>query len=228
MFPVIRLKKVFTSLFFVAGMFVMNSCITDEFRLNDLQIDQGRETDITGPLLSGNLEMKDLVDWEHSAGLTGKKITLAFLDDKTMLVPVSAIYNPTVLTTNFPFSIQGNYELTSITLVFRVNNGTPLPLNLRMRFYHSSEGFQAAPAVLPETFSEGKPAGNSVIPVFSTDTLQLTEEQRQSFIGSNKIRMTTWFTDNGFLDNNDTLRSDYPVDISVVLIGKVKVKLENQ
>ncbi len=213
-------------LFFL--LYLINSCKTDEFKFGELKVKEDFSTDITGPVFAGNLEFRDFLNWHEYAGTSDSKAVLKFSKDSTVDIPTRIIFEPTILVENFPFSIQGSYEFSSINMEFRVNNGTPFPLNLKLRYFDKNVPTNLGPPIQPPAFDEGIAEELNITPVETVHSVLLDEEQRQSFMKGNRIQFTTWFDNTGFLDSRDTLNANYPVDISVVLLGTVKIKNEDQ
>ncbi len=205
------------------------SCKTDEFRFSELTIKDDFKTDMIAPLFSGDLEFKDFIYWEgyETSPVGNADAVLKFSDGKTVNIPAKIIFEPHIVVKEFPFSIQGSYELAKISLIFRVSNGTPFPFNLKLRFFEKTTPAALGPPIQPDSFKEGDLTENSLVPVLSADTLLLTEEQRQSFMSGNRIQLTTWFENSGFLTGNDTLNAHYPIGISVILFGEIKAKNED-
>ena len=213
-------------LFFLLNLF--NSCKTDEFKFSELKVKEDFSTDMTGPVFAGNLEFRDFLNWEEYSGVNDSKAVLKFSNGTTVDIPTRIIFEPTILVENFPLSIQGSYEFVSINMEFRVNNGTPFPLNLKLRYFDKKTPSNLGPPIQPPAFDEGKAEELNITPVETIHSVLLNEEQRQSFMMGNRIQFTTWFDRSVFLDYSDTLDANYPVDISVVLLGTVKIKNEDQ
>jgi hypothetical protein len=209
---------------FIMFTLLLNSCITDEFKLGELKIKDSFKTDLIAPLFAGNLEFRDFIAWDESgnSGINDSTVILEFPNGTTKKIYTQIIFDQTILVDSFPFSIQGNYELVTITMVFRVNNGTPFPLNLSLRYFNKAKPLQLGPPIQPPTFDEGETNKTDVVPVQTIHQIFLNEEQRLSFLNGNRIQFKTWFDKTGFINENDTLYANYPVDISVVLIGEVK------
>lgn len=216
--------------FFVILILSFASCKTDEFNLSELKVKDDFRTDLITPVLSGNLEFRDFIAWEDYAysHVANTDAVLQFSDERTVKIPSSIVFKSTVLIKDFPFSIQGNYELTNINLIFNVKNGTPFPLNINLHFYDKATPSKLGPEVQPDNpFQQGEVNGTTVIPVETEQEIQLTEEQRISFMNGNRIHITTRFDKTDFITNNDTLDAHYPVDISVIMAGEVKAGNED-
>lgn len=220
----ILLRNVFLFLF----AFLLIQCKTDEFKLGEIQIKEDFKTKLIVPVFSGELEFSDFLNWKEYSNPAANEPSsiLKFSDGSTVVIPNQIIFEPTTLVPNFPFSIQGNYEFLTIELKFIVTNGTPFPLNLELRFFNKTTSSILGPPINPDSFQEGFNTGLEVIPVESTDSVLMSEEQRQSFLDGNRIRITTWFDRTDYIDDNDSLNANYPVDISVVLLGEVIVRDE--
>lgn len=214
---------------FLIFSLLFSSCKTDEFKLGELKVKDSFRTNLIIPLFAGELEFRDFIAWEDAENpdTNDSTVILEFPEGVTRKIAAEIIFNQTILVDSFPFAVQGNYELVTIILEFRVNNGTPFPLNLVMRHFEKTEPTQLGPAIQPASFDAGEISGGTIVPVPSVQRDTLNEEQRQSFIESNRIQFTTWFDKTNFINENDTLNSNYPVDISVVLIGEAKAGNED-
>jgi len=208
---------------------LLDSCKTDEFKLGELKVKDDFRTDLIVPLFAGNLEFRDFIDWEKSgsSGVNDSIVILEFPDGTSKKIATRIIFEPTILVKDFPFATQGSYELVTINMEFRVNNGAPFPLNLNLRYFEKTTPTQLGPVIQPPAFDSGDIDGDNIIPVQTVHQIQLNEEQRISFVEGNRIQFKTWFDKTNFINSNDTLNSDYPVDISVVLIGEVKAGNED-
>ena len=224
-----KMFRIWVSVFFVILLFVLASCKTDEFKFGDLTVKDDFTTDLMAPVFSGNLEFRDFINWEKYVGGVIKDTisVLDFLQENYVKIPRKIVFDQNVIVKDFPFSIQGNYELTKIALVFNVNNGTAFPLNMKLRFFEKTRPTFLGPSIQPDAFDAGEVSGMYVFPVASTDTLLLSEEQRQSFINGNRIQITTWFNKAEYINEYDTLNARFPVDIAVVMLGKVKAGNED-
>lgn len=228
----IRFNKIFriwAGVLFVLLLIVFASCKTDEFKFGDLKIKDDFTTDLITPVFSGNLEFRDFIGWEKYVGSVIKDTisVLDFQQGSYVEIPRKIVFDKNIIVKDFPFSIQGNYELTKIFLIFNVNNGTAFPVNMRLRFFEKSKPTILGASIQPDVFDAGEVSRMYVFPVASTDTLLLSEEQRQSFINGNRIQITTWFNKADYINEYDTLNARYPVDISVVMLGQVKAGNED-
>lgn len=201
------------------------SCITDEFRIKDLSVKEDFEITIITPLFSGNLEFRDFIhDWKEPVpDLPGPKVVLDYTDSADVTIPVELIFDKSVVIDSFPFLIQGSYEFSQIDLIFTVENGCPYPLNLEMFFYEKNDGPEDGPAFYPKTFSAADFSQFPVIDVISTDTLELSQSQLTWFKKGKFIRFNAWYNNNGF-QLGDSISAQYPINVSIVLTGKVKAK----
>ena len=222
--------KYFGNISYVVLFLVFTSCITDEFKFGEIKVKDDFRTEIIAPLFSGNLEFNDFLDVGKSpgSGLNDTVVYLKYDSGLVVKIPNSFIFEPYVLLDSFPIVIQGSYELTSITLEFRVTNGSPFPLNLKLRFYENTTPNNLGPSIQPPPFDEGISNTPDISPVETIHQMQLNDEQRISFMNGNRIQFTTWFDKTDFLHENDTLNANYPVKISVILLGEVKATNEDK
>lgn len=223
------LKILLSTFLFCLFVLLLNQCKTDEFKIGEIKIKEDFKTELIVPVFSGSLEFSDFLNWEENriAVFNDSVSILKFSDGSTVNIPNQIIFEPTTLVPNFPFSIQGNYDLLTIELKFIINNGTPFPLNIKLRLFNKTTPSKLGPPIVPPSFQEGLSSGSEIIPVESVKSVLLNEEQRLSFMNGNRIRITTWFDRTNFIDENDTLNANYPVDISVILLGEAIVKDED-
>jgi hypothetical protein len=212
-----------------ALVLLMQACITDEFRFKDLTIDEEWEIGILSPLFSGNLEFRDFIhDWKNPVpALPGSKVLLDFKDKPDKLIPSEMIFDPSAIIDSFPFYIQGSYRFTAADLVFTVNNSSPFPLNLEMYFFDSKNPLVFGPSISPKPFEEANFGVVPAIPVLTSDTVLLNNAQLAKLISGNRVRLVSWFDKNSFIDNNDTLSAHYPINVSIVLVGKMKAEIND-
>ena len=205
--------------------FNMFSCITDEFRVKDLSIKEEWEIAIITPLFSGNLEFRDFIhDWKVPVpDLPGPKVVLDYTDSTDVTIPVDLIFDKSVVIDSFPFLIEGSYEFAQVDLIFTVENGCPYPLNLELFFYEKNDGAEDGPAFYPKPFAAADFSQLPVNSIISTDTIKLSQSQLTWFKKGKLIRFNAWYDNNGY-QLGDTISAEYPINISIVLTGKVKSK----
>jgi hypothetical protein len=208
-----------------ALVLLMQACITDEFRVKDISIDEDWEIGIVTPIFSGKLEFRDFIhDWKKDIpDLPGSKVVLYYADGTDVTIPVELLFDQSAVIDSLPFYIQWKYTFSDVALVFTVENGSPFPLNLEMFFYEGKYN-ESVPAIAPLPFWEADFSQLPVIPVITTDTVSLSDALLAYFVKGNRVRLDSWFLKNNFILTHDTLNAHYPVNVSIVLIGKVKVK----
>lgn len=209
-----------------ALVLLAQSCITDEFRVKDIAFDPEWEIGIVTPVFSGNLEFRDFIhDWKIPIDpKPGDWITLDFKDSTDLDIPVGILYDKSAVIDSLQFYIQGSYQFSAVDLVFTVENSSPLPLNLEMYFFKKKEYINFGPAIAPEPFPEANFSKLPVIPQKTVNTVSLSVAQLAYLIDGNRVRLVSWYGNNSFVNNNDTLSAHYPVNISITLVGKVKAK----
>jgi len=211
---------------FAVLVLFMQACITDEFRFKDLKIDENWEIGIVTPLFSGDLEFRDFIhNW--FLDIPDNPPPFVFLDyepNPDIKIPTQLIFDRSTVIDSFPFHIKGKYEFTEIDLVFTVKNSAPFPLNLRLYFFQKNQSSGSTPEISPSPFKEANFGPIPVLPVTTADTVSLSASQLTYFINGDRFRMDSWFDKNDFIINNDTLSAHYPINVSITLVGKVKVK----
>ena len=214
---------------FLVAIFACNSCILDEFKVNEIQMKEDLGMEIVSPLFRGNLEFIDLVhDWDTLI-FQGAEPTsfLKLHNDSFISIPSRIIFEPATIIDSFSFLIQGNYSLSSVRLEFTVSNGCPFPLNFQMQFFDKTNPFQFGISVLPPPFAPAISEGAGFIPVETIHSVTLSDQQLESFTVGNRVAFTTWFNSSELINTTDTFLANYPVEISILLYGEVQGKDEN-
>jgi len=213
----------------ISILFFGNSCITDEFKVGELTVKEDWNIEIITPLFTGeNMEFRDFIyDWKKPVpNLSGSKTVLDYLNSPDKIIPTQLIFDPSTIIDSFPFYIQGGYSFTEISLEFKVTNGCPMPLNLQFHFFDRNSPQIIGSAVQPVAFAEADFSINPPVSKLTTQKIKLDSAQVQTFNNSDRMRLTSWFGDNGFTNSHDTLSAHYPVDMLIVLSGKIKAKNE--
>lgn len=201
------------------------SCITDEFRVKDLSVNENFEVAIITPLFSGNLEFRDFIhDWKDPVpDLPGPKVVLDYTDSADVTIPVELIFNESIVIDSFPFLIQGSYEFVAVELTFSVENSSPYPLNLKLNFYEKREWGNFGPDILPPPFAAANFSQTPVQPVITVHKLELSQDQLIWFKEGKCVLFRAWYNNNGY-SLGPTISAEYPIKVSIVLTGKVKAK----
>ncbi len=213
-------------LFIILGLFVMDSCKVDEFKLNKLGIKEDWNTELVIPLFHGNMEFRDFIyDWYHYIDQfqpNEPMTSLEYKDGYIRVIPTRLIFEPSVVIDSFPLLIQGTYELDSINMEFNVTNASPYPLNLELQFFNKTDSSTTGPMVNPGEFAAGSVVGNTIEPVQTIQYVNFTPEQVKSFSEGNRMKCISWYTQNGY--KSDTLSAHYPIEVSIIVWGRVKGK----
>lgn len=209
---------------------VFHSCKTDEFKFGDITIKDDWEIDVISPLFVGNgMEFRDFVfDWKKKIPNSPAPFTVLEYSNNTFkTIPTELIFSPSAVIDSFPFYIQGKYSLTAVELVFTVSNGCPFPLNLQMQFFDKSNPSNLGPIILPASFHAANFGVFPVIRETTSHSVKLDSLQLQSFNNSDRVKFTSWYDSTDFINQNDTISANYPIDISIVLIGVVQGENED-
>lgn len=217
--------------FLFLTLLLIQSCKTDEFKFNEITIKDDFDIKIITPLFTGKdkegniLEFRDFIqDWKKPINdNTGPYTVLKYSDIKYKTIPTRSIFDRSIIIDSLHFLIQGSYDLSNVELVFTVSNSCPFPLNLMLQFINSST-YNVAPPILPPAFLEADFNQKPVIPVTTIHNVKLDSLQMLSFTNSKKIKLTSWYDQTNFINQNDTVSAHYPIDVSIVLIGKVHAK----
>lgn len=202
-------------------VFLFQSCKTDEFKFDEITVKEDFETEVILPLFNGNgLEFRDFVfDWKKQIPKsTGPFTVLDYtnLPDKT--IPTQLIFEPSLVVDGLDFFLQNSYSFKHIELVFTVTNGCPFPLNLQLQFVNNDSNIKV-PAVIPPAFPGADFTQLQITPVITVHTVELDSIQTQNFNNSRTIKLTSWYNQTNFINQNDTLSAHYPVDLTIALIG---------
>lgn len=225
------LKKYPFLVFLFLTIVFFQSCKTDEFKFDEITIKKDFGVRIITPLFTGKdkygniLEFRDFIhDWKKPVpDLSGPKTVIDYSNSPDITIPTQLIFDPSVIIDSLQFLIQGNYSLTDIELVFYVNNSCPFPLNLQLQFFNWSNWNSPGSPIVPPPFTEADFSKNPIMPVTTVHTIKLDSLQMQSFTNSKRIKLTSWYNQTNFINQNDTIWAHYPIDVSIVLIGTVQV-----
>lgn len=218
------MKNVQILLIALVSLFAV-SCKTDEFKISEISLKGDWTVPLITPMLKGNMEFKDLVyDWDDNLVATpGEKMTvLRYPDGTVKSIPTRIIFDPSAVIDSFYFLIKGEYDFVEMGFKYIVSNGSPFPLNFQMEFFDRATPSVLGPPILPPPFAKGDFSGAVPNPVASEHFVPLSSAQIRNFIDSDRIRITTWYDKNSYIDSHDTLKSNYPIDISVIVVGKIK------
>ncbi len=228
------MKKVITHYILFIFLFllinVFHSCKTDEFKFGEILIKEDWAIDVISPLFVGNgMEFRDFVyDWKKKVPQSPAPFTvLKYSNGNHKTIPTQLIFSPSAVIDSFPFYIQGKYSLTAVELVFTVSNGCPFPLNIQMQFFDKVNPNNLGPVILPAPFSPADFGVSPEVPEISTHSIALDSLQLLSFNNSDRVKFTSWYDRTDFINQNDTISANYPIDISIVLIGVVQGKNED-
>ena len=214
---------------FCCSVFTFQSCKTDEFKFGDISIKEDWAIDVISPLFVGKgMEFRDFIfDWKKTVPSSpGPFTVLDYSNSADKTIPSDLIFSPSVIIDSLPFYIQGSYRLSNVELVFTVNNGSPFPLNLQLQFFDKQNPVNLGKAITPPAFKE---ANFNKLPVVQAETvfsIELDSVQLHSFNNSDRVKFTSWYNSNEFINQNDTLSAHYPVDVSIILRGVVQGKNE--
>jgi hypothetical protein len=153
--------------------------------------------------------------------LPGDKIVLDYSNASDRIIPKQLIFEPSSIIDSLQFLIQGNYSLKDVELVFKVTNSCPFPLNLQLQFINQNI---VGPPVLPPAFNGADLNQLQVTPVTTVHSILLDSLQLRSFTFSKRLRLSSWYDHNNFINQNDTLSAHYPIDVSIVMIGTVQTR----
>ncbi len=220
----VAIKYIVFSLLFIT---VLNSCILDEFRPDELKMKEDWTMEIVAPLFHGNFEFKDLIsDWQEIIIEPGEQTSvLKYPEGVNLEIPTRIIFEPSILIKDFAIWVKGGYSFSKVDFKYTVSNGAPFPLNFQMRFSESSNAVNPGPAILPPAFAAASSGGVNFIPTTSEYVLTLDDDQLQSFLTGDRVQFETWFNPTDLIDSQDTFLSNYPITISIVLYGEISTEI---
>lgn len=213
---------------FLVNLF-FSSCILDEFNADKIRMKEEWDMEIVTPLFRGSFEFKDLVhDWDSVHFQSDEQFIFFKTSENYYLkLPSRIIFEPTTIIDNFSFLINGNYGLSKVYFEYTVSNGCPFPLNFETQFYEKTNPNQPGPPILPPLFIAANSEGGDFIPVETKHLIELTDNQLQSFLTSNRIKFSTWFNSTELINTTDTFLANYPVKLSIIFYGEVQRKNED-
>ena len=220
------------SVFLLFVVVLFQSCKTDEFNFKEITLKDDFGIKMITPLYSGKdknghiLEFRDFIhDWNQPFTPDAVRNTvLQFSDNSFITIPTNLFFDPSVVIDSLQFLIQGSYRLTDIELVFTVKNSSPLPLNLQFQFLVRNSLNNMAAPISPPTFPKADFSQTPWIPTTSSYTVKLDSLQALSLSNSKSIKLTSWYDETNFINQNDTLSAHYPIDLLIVLIGFVQAE----
>ena len=216
--------------YLVLLILIFSGCKTDEFKFNELTVKDDFRLKLKTPLYSGKdktgdiLEFADFIhNWYNPIRVdTTQPLTvLEYKNSDPVTIETQLIFTPSDIIDSLAFLIDGEYDMDSIELVFNVSNSCPFPLNTEIRFIQNGV---AGPAILPPPFDGADFSQSPVQPVTTIHGVLLDSLQSKSLMESKRLKLTAWYNQTDFIQENDTLSAHYPIDYSIVLIGQVKAK----
>jgi len=204
------------------SVLLFQSCKTDEFKFDEITVKEDFETEVILPLFTGKgMEFRDFVfDWEKQIPISSGPFTV--LDYKNIpdkKIPTQLIFEPSLVVDGLDYFLQSSYNFSQIELMFTVINSCPFPLNLQLHFYTGNNLNNQVPPVIPDAFPGADFTQIPVIPVTTVHTMKLDSLQTQNFNDSKLIKLTSWYNQTNFINQNDTLSAHYPIELTIVLIG---------
>jgi hypothetical protein len=211
-----------SSFYLFLFVLLFQSCKTDEFKFNEITIKEDFETDVILPLFTGKgMEFRDFVfDWkEKIPASSGPFTVLDYINFPDKTIPTQLIFDPSLVIDGLDYFLQDNYSFKQIELMFTVANGCPFPLNLQVQFVDSIGLNSTVPPVTPPAFPEADFTQTPVKQITTVHIMKLDSLQTQNFNDSKFIKLTSWYNQTNFINQNDTLSAHYPIDLTIVLIG---------
>ncbi len=204
----------------IVFLFFMHSCILKEYNIGDNKLDPDWDFELLFPLFHGNMEFIDFIYNKKSPPPvgTGPTVELEYPDGRTWTFPKDELFSPTTVIDSFNFLIEGDDHLTDASFIYTVSNGSPYPLNLRMRFFEKTSSAAGHEIFLPPAFPAGIIVPGGITPTESIDTLPLSPAQLYDFQEANRVEFVAWFDDVPVY-NPSTLLTSYPINLSIVLSG---------
>lgn len=224
-------RKYSTQIFLFLFILIFQSCKTDEFKFEEVTIKEDFGINIITPLYTGKDKQGDILDfhdfvhdWKKPIGDPSGPITvLRYADNTFKTIPTRLIFEPSSIIDSLAFLIDGEYELENVELIFNVANSCPFPLNLQLQFI---KGNIIGPPITPPAFLEADFNQIPVTPITTTHNVKLDSLQTKSLVKSKRLKLSSWYDQTDYINNNDTLSANYPIDLSIVLIGIVKASNE--
>lgn len=215
------------TLILTIGLLVLNSCILDEFKADELKMKEDYKMEIVAPLFHGSFEFKNLIhNWEELKFNPGDQISVLKFPDKHLLdIPTRIFFEPTIIIKNFSIWINGDYNFSKVNFKYTVSNGAPFSLNFQMRFFDAFNNLDLGPAILPPPFLPAFFDESNYTPVETVHVFPLNNEQLQSFLAGETVQFETWFNSSDLINSQDTFLSNYPITISIIIYGEMDAKI---
>ena len=222
--------------FFLIPLFnllVFHSCKTDEFKFDEITVKDDFGVKIITPVFTGKdkqghiLEFRDFIyDWKLPFVIdpADSLTVLKYANGSYKTIPTRLIFDPSVIIDSLEFLIQGGYSLKEAELNFIVTNSCPFPLNLELQFINLGNPNGQVTTIIPPAFAEADFSQSPPVAVKTIHNIKLDSLQKQNFVDSKKIRLSSWYDKTSFINQNDTIFANYPIDVSIVLIGTAQTK----
>jgi len=211
-----------TSYLLLLSVLLFQSCKTDEFKFDEITVKEDLEIDVILPLFNGKgMEFRDFVfDWKNQIpNSSGPFTVLDYIDLPDKTIPTQLIFEPSLVIDGLDYFLQSSYNFSQIELMFTVNNSCPFPLNLQLQFFVGNNSNNTVQPVTPPAFPGADFTKNPVTPETTVHIIKLDSLQTQNFNNSKLIKLTSWYNQTNFINQNDTLSAHYPIDLTIVLIG---------
>lgn len=200
----------------------LQSCIVDEYNIDRMNYQKDEwELKITAPLFTGDLALKDLVNYEAGSISAKDDLYLQYSNDSTVKLPASALFEPYLFLDKFYFLVADEYRIVDGKIRYEVTNGCPLPINLQLIFYQNSLGKADEIVLSPQVFSAAQMGNGLLFPVTTTHETILSPEV-SGLVHKNRVGFISWFDITASTDLPDTLDANYRVKLKVILSATIK------
>lgn len=223
----IKAFRVLTTLILLAGF---TGCITDEYDIGELDLEESWEFQLSTPIFKGTVLLKHLLPTGETAQpLPGESVTeVQFSSDSSIYVGSEFFYKPNVFLKDFAFHVSDKgYELKEGKLRFIVTNSYPFQVNLETSFYTGRWENSNRLAFLPPPFAPVIYKYDTIVPVTTIHEMEISKAGLE-LVNKNKVGFSLWFDapNNSFYIQQ--LAATIPVTISVVLSGTYAERKEQE
>lgn len=210
---IVRRKLSFIILILV---FILNSCIYEEYRINKTHLADDWKMEIITPLFYGNWSLYHLLLEKEFSGPQDAYLSFITEKDSIYNISESSLREMTSVIDSFNFYIDGDDYLESAAIVIEVENDTKLDFYLQLRFYEKIS------MVEPDFTIHSAPFFSNGT---SKDSIPLSQEQIEIFKAADRVEFSVSFSipEKGI---SEPVNTDAEINFSILLIGKLNRKYE--
>lgn len=180
---------------FLFTLIILNSCIFEEFKFENVRLKDEWEIEVISPLFFGTWNLNDLLLEKYDLPQNNNdiKYNVLFPGDSVKQITEKSLLQNTSVIDSFNFYIDGEDYLKNAALIFEVENEIPLDFVLQIRFYNKSKISDAGATFSPKLFSSAEIQNGILQTILTKDTLVFNNNQLEVFKESDRVEFTTRF-----------------------------------